>query len=63
MVLEDDLVDACKPGDRILISGVYKALPPRAVGTVSGVFKAVIVANHVGKLAHDSGGFTVRAYA
>ena len=27
MVIEDDLVDACKPGDRVQIIGEYKALP------------------------------------
>ena len=43
VVLEHDLVDACKPGDRVSVSGVYRAAPPRASGVMSGVFYAVLL--------------------
>ena len=56
MVLEDDLRDACKPGDRVAVCGVYKPVAPRANGSVSGVFKAVVVANAVAKLSRDACG-------
>lgn len=36
VVLEDDLRDACKPGDRVAICGIYKPVAPRANGSVSG---------------------------
>jgi DNA replication licensing factor MCM3 len=36
VVLEDDLRDACKPGDRVAVSGIYKPVPPRANGSISG---------------------------
>lgn len=53
-MLEDDLVDTCKPGGRISVVGVYKAVPPRATGAVSGVFKAVVVGNSVRQLSRES---------
>lgn len=36
VILEDDLRDACKPGDRVAIAGIYKPVAPRANGSVSG---------------------------
>ncbi|EFN53439.1 hypothetical protein CHLNCDRAFT_25737 [Chlorella variabilis] len=64
VVLEDDLCDACKPGDRVSIAGIYKPVPPRANGSVSGVFRAVVVANGVRKLSRDAQGpsFTEEDY-
>ncbi|KAL4433110.1 hypothetical protein ABPG77_006537 [Micractinium sp. CCAP 211/92] len=58
VVLEDDLRDACKPGDRVAICGIYKPVAPRANGSVSGVFRAVVVANSVQKLSRDAQGPT-----
>lgn len=47
VLFESDLCDACKPGDRVRISGIFRAIG----GTVStggtGVFKTFVVANHV----------------
>ncbi|CAL5229434.1 g12756 [Coccomyxa viridis] len=51
---EDDLVDACKPGDRVSVVGIYKAVPPRANGTTSGQFRAVLVANNVKRMVRDA---------
>eukprot|EP00954_Amorphochlora_amoebiformis_P016617 1304496-Amorphochlora_amoeboformis.AAC.1 len=45
-VLEADLVDACKPGDRVQIVGVYRAMANTAKSH-SGFFKSLIIANHV----------------
>ena len=55
VIVEEDLVDACKPGDRVSLVGVYRAVPPRAVGSVSGVFRSLLVACSARQLVRDSG--------
>ena len=47
VILEGELVDACKPGDRVRIIGVYRALPNSSMGETSGVFRSVIIGNNV----------------
>ena len=54
IILEDDLVDSCKPGDRVSIVGVYKAIAPQAKGNVSGTFRALLLANSVKQLGRDT---------
>ena len=56
VVLEHDLCDACKPGDRVAVAGVYRAAPPRASGVMSGVFYAVLLGASVQKLSGGPGG-------
>lgn len=55
VVLDDDLVDACKPGDRVAIVGVYRALPNKSQGGTSGLFRSVLIANHVRHLGKSIG--------
>ena len=54
VVLDYDLVDSCKPGDRVCIVGIYRALPSKSGAEGSGVFRSVLIANHVRPL-HSSG--------
>ncbi|KFM25074.1 DNA replication licensing factor MCM3-like protein 3 [Auxenochlorella protothecoides] len=54
VVLEDDLRDACKPGDRVRIVGVYKPIAPSTAGASSAVFRAIVMANSVSRLAADA---------
>lgn len=46
---EGDLCDACKPGDRVRIVGIYRALGSGGGvgGGGNGIFKTVVVANNV----------------
>ncbi|KAJ7968909.1 DNA helicase [Quillaja saponaria] len=54
VVVEDDLVDSCKPGDRVAIVGIYKALPGKSKGSMNGVFRTVLIANNVSLLNKEA---------
>jgi len=58
MILEHDLVDRMKPGDRVQITGVFRALATASSGqtSTSGVFKTVVLVNDVKILGRDSSG-------
>eukprot|EP01055_Gregarina_sp_Pseudo9_P001481 Gregarina_sp_Pseudo_9__1480@NODE_19_length_5871_cov_29_635631_g17_i0_p1_GENE_NODE_19_length_5871_cov_29_635631_g17_i0NODE_19_length_5871_cov_29_635631_g17_i0_p1_ORF_typecomplete_len892_score249_51MCM/PF00493_23/4_5e88MCM_OB/PF17207_3/1_7e27MCM_lid/PF17855_1/3_5e02MCM_lid/PF17855_1/1_9e21Mg_chelatase/PF01078_21/1e09AAA_3/PF07726_11/1_9e06AAA_5/PF07728_14/1e05Sigma54_activat/PF00158_26/2_9e05Sigma54_activ_2/PF14532_6/0_0012RuvB_N/PF05496_12/0_0092MCM_N/PF14551_6/0_025AAA_2/PF07724_14/0_069AAA/PF00 len=47
IVCEHDLVDAVKPGDRIRVYGVLRALPFKDSAAISGLAKALVIANNV----------------
>ena len=54
LILDDDLVDRIKPGDRVNIVGVYRALSSGSnQATHSGVFKTVILVNNIQILGRD----------
>ncbi len=53
VMMDDDLVDRCKPGDRVQIVGVYRALPNRSGGSSSGMFRSVLIANHINQIGKD----------
>ncbi|KAF9269946.1 ATP dependent DNA helicase [Marasmius fiardii PR-910] len=52
VILDDDLVDKCKPGDRIQLVGVYRSVG----GGSSGAFKSLILANNIILLSSKIGG-------
>ena len=56
VVLDDDLVDKCKPGDRVQLVGIYRSLGNRNTGHNSALFKTVILANNIVMLSSKSGG-------
>lgn len=39
VIVENDLVDTCKAGDRVQVIGVYRALAWKASGTTSGFYR------------------------
>uniref|UniRef100_A0A2P2I2G5 DNA replication licensing factor MCM3 n=1 Tax=Hirondellea gigas TaxID=1518452 RepID=A0A2P2I2G5_9CRUS len=47
VMLDNDLVDKCKPGDRIQIVGIYRCLPNKQGGFTSGTFRTILLANNV----------------
>jgi DNA replication licensing factor MCM3 len=47
ILLENDLVDLAKPGDRISVVGIYQGAPQPTSGLNMGFFKAEFIGNHV----------------
>lgn len=39
VVVDADLVDRCKPGDRVQVVGAYRCLPGKQGGFTSGTFR------------------------
>ncbi|KAK0627712.1 MCM2/3/5 family-domain-containing protein [Immersiella caudata] len=56
VILDDDLVDKVKPGDRIQLVGIFRTLGNRNTNHNSALFKTVLVANNIVLLASKSGG-------
>ncbi|KAG9011009.1 MCM DNA helicase complex subunit [Tulasnella sp. JGI-2019a] len=52
VILDDDLVDCCKPGDRIQLVGMYKSM---GAGGGGGGFRTLLVANNIVLLASKAG--------
>lgn len=56
VIMDDDLVDTCKPGDRIQLVGIFRSLGNRNAGQGSATFRTLILANNVIMLSSKSGG-------
>lgn len=55
VILEHDLVDKAKPGDRVVCVGVYRSLPSVVNGQTSGVFRTVLICNNVQIMGKEIG--------
>jgi DNA replication licensing factor MCM3 len=60
VILEHDLVDRVKPGDRVQCVGVYRPLSASAAvgaksGAVSGIFKTVLISNNISVIGKEIG--------
>lgn len=53
-ILDDDLVDSVKPGDRVRLCGIYRALPSKSNGHTGAVFRTVLLCNAVRALGKES---------
>jgi DNA replication licensing factor MCM3 len=54
IICDDDLVDRCKPGDRVQVVGNYRCLPNKNNGFTSGAFRTVLIANNISLLNKES---------
>ncbi|KIK71425.1 hypothetical protein GYMLUDRAFT_235744 [Collybiopsis luxurians FD-317 M1] len=52
VIMDDDLVDRCKPGDRIQLVGFYRSVG----GGSTGAFKSLLIANNINLLTSKIGG-------
>ncbi|XP_067934630.1 DNA replication licensing factor MCM3-like [Watersipora subatra] len=50
IICDDDLVDKCKPGDRVQVIGSYRCLPGKKGGYTTGTFRTILIANHIKQL-------------
>ncbi|XP_050537299.1 DNA replication licensing factor MCM3 [Daktulosphaira vitifoliae] len=54
IICDNDLVDCCKPGDRVQIVGSYRCLPAKQGSYTSGNFRTILIANNISQLSKDS---------
>ncbi|TWW68306.1 DNA replication licensing factor MCM3 [Takifugu flavidus] len=47
IILDNDLVDMVKPGDRVQVVGTYRCLPSKKGGFTSGTFRTIMIACNV----------------
>lgn len=60
IICDGDLVDLCKPGDRVQIVGNFRCLPNKQGGFTSGAFRTIVIANHIAHLSKEAQTFIVR---
>ncbi|KAL4985555.1 MCM2/3/5 family-domain-containing protein [Aspergillus falconensis] len=56
VIVDDDLVDRAKPGDRIQLVGIYRSLGNRNASSGSSTFRTLVMANNIIQLSSKSGG-------
>lgn len=61
VIMDDDMVDRVKPGDRIQLVGAFRSLGNRNAGSGSSIFRTLILANNVVLLSSKSGGGIAQA--
>ncbi|XP_054708242.1 LOW QUALITY PROTEIN: zygotic DNA replication licensing factor mcm3-like, partial [Uloborus diversus] len=53
IIADDDLVDCCKPGDRVQVVGMFRCLPSKKMGYTTGIFRTVLIANNIQLLSKE----------
>jgi len=53
VLLDNDLVDTCKPGDRVQVVGCFRCLPNKQQGYTGGTFRTVVIANNLSLLSKE----------
>ncbi|CAB3383088.1 Hypothetical predicted protein [Cloeon dipterum] len=60
VIVDNDLVDSCQPGDRILIVGNYRCMPSKQGSYTSGIFRTVVIANNISVLSKEASALVTR---
>lgn len=53
IILDNDLVDLVKPGDRVQVVGTYRCLPGKKGGFTTGTFRTIMIACHVKQMSKE----------
>ncbi|XP_078413628.1 zygotic DNA replication licensing factor mcm3-like [Cetorhinus maximus] len=53
VILDNDLVDVVKPGDRVQVIGTYRCLPGKKNGYTSGTFRTILIACNVKMMSKE----------
>ncbi|KAI3364072.1 hypothetical protein L3Q82_010904 [Scortum barcoo] len=53
IILDNDLVDVVKPGDRVQVVGTYRCLPGKKGGFTSGTFRTIMIACNVKQMSKE----------
>uniref|UniRef100_A0A6I8Q5T6 DNA replication licensing factor MCM3 n=1 Tax=Xenopus tropicalis TaxID=8364 RepID=A0A6I8Q5T6_XENTR len=53
IILDDDLVDKVKPGDRVQVIGTYRCLPSKQNGYTSASFRTILIACNVIQMSKE----------
>ncbi|KAG6462321.1 hypothetical protein O3G_MSEX013183 [Manduca sexta] len=53
IICDDDLVDMCKPGDRVQVVGNYRCLPNKQGSFTAGTFRTILIANNISPINKD----------
>ncbi|KAG5886368.1 hypothetical protein JTB14_034902 [Gonioctena quinquepunctata] len=54
IILDNDLVDCCKPGDRIQAVGNFRSLPNKQGSYTNGTFKTILIANNISQISKEA---------
>ncbi|XP_031841668.2 minichromosome maintenance 3 [Nomia melanderi] len=54
VICDNDLVDQCKPGDRVQIVGSFRCLPGKQGGYTTGTFRTILIANNIMQLSKEA---------
>ncbi|KAI1289733.1 DNA replication licensing factor Mcm3 [Halotydeus destructor] len=53
IIADNDLVDQCKPGDRVQVVGSFRCLPGKQGYYTSGTFRCILLSNHIRLLSKE----------
>ncbi|CEG43992.1 dna replication licensing factor mcm3 [Plasmopara halstedii] len=59
VIVENDIVDKCKPGDRIRVIGIYRPLGGNSTAASTAVFRTVLIANNIQLMGKEVNGIVM----
>lgn len=53
VIADNDLVDTCKPGDRVQVVGMFRCLPAKKNGFTTATFRTILIANSISLMSKE----------